>query len=624
MLSNNLQQPQYKNIFNSLHSTITDDKIYKKSNNELLLEYYRCKTNIFYFCYNYVFIEHVGTGLDFLFTEKYLHLKFRRTLRSVFHWHNVLLMASRQLGKSSLICGVLIPWTLIFYPRVKVIILNMAKDAAQGNLEKVRYTIEHLPNWMKPKDVSRSKKKTYIEFSNGAKVSTYYYSTTRDPRTLARSLTAPCLYIDEVAFIRHIAEAYKSAQPVLSNARKIAKMNNYPYYIVMTSTPNGVEGDGKFFYDMWQNAVDSDLIFTTKSNSDKYEDIVEQADSIVNDPHCNGFVKVTYHWSEDSSKDEKWYEQQKRELNFDKIAIAQELDLKFTAAKNCIFDSDQLEITRPRPPVFSTRFHLNARLDWFENITKLNKNDFYLIGVDTAWSLSQKSAFPAIEIFSYKNFYQIGELIVKLGSVTKFAKVVEEVFNFIYDNISQRIILCIENNSNGKSIIEYLIEIAEGNYNEYIYYDKKDEPGINTNSKTKELEVAAFLEYYGENPRIIRSRRLLDQMSAVYRTYAGTVKSDSYTDLFMAACFCAYTRKKTHLKILPLLEVSVEEYMKNEEEIIKMNLKMNNPQDYIKYVTVKKQYEEFMDIDFQNIYEKPEKRDDYGEILELYANLINP
>lgn len=620
------QQPQYQNIFDQPHSTITDKKVHRKSNKELLLEFYRCKSNIFYFCHNYVFIEHVGTGLDFLFTEEYMHPKFRRVLRSAFHWnHNVMLMASRQLGKSSLICGVLLAWTLVFYPRIRVVILNMSKKAAYENLDKVRYTIDKLPNWMSPKDTSRSKKKSYIEYSNGSQISTFYYSTTSDPNTIGRSLTAPCLYIDEVAFIKHIEEAYGSAQQVLSTARKMAIKNNYPHYIVMTSTPNGVEGDGKFFYDMWQNAIDSDLIFE-KNDDNNYETIVDNADEIVNDPSRNGFVKIQYHWSENSERDEKWYQQQCRELNFNKIRIAQELDLKFVAAKNCIFDMEQLDASKPVQPVSSSRFYMNARMDWFEDVRKLDKNDYYLIGVDTAWSLSSLSAFPAIEVFSYRDFYQLGELMVKLGSVTKFAKVVKDVFDFIYENISERIILCIENNSNGKTVIEHLTEVEQGDYDKYIYYDKKNEPGITTTGKTKELEVAAFLDYYNQNPKIIRSRRLLDQMSAIYRTYAGTIKSDSYTDLFMAACFCAYTRKKTYLKILPMLDIPQEEYVKNEEEVIKMNLKMNNPNDYLRYVTQEKLLQDIYSpddygVDYNN--KNDNKRDDYGDILELYANIIN-
>ena len=299
---------------------ITDKVADRKSSKELLLEYYRCKTNIFYFCHNYVYIEHVGTGSDFLFTEEYMHPKLRRTLRCTLRWHNVILMASRQLGKSSLICGVLLPWTIVFHPHIRVIILNMRKDAAYENLNKVRYTIDRLPKWMRPRETSQSKRKSYIDYSNGARISTYYYATTSDPNTIGRSLTAPCLYIDEAAFIKHIDEAYASAQQVLSTARRMAAKNNYPYYIVMTSTPNGVEGDGNFFYAMWQNAIDSDLLF---EKDGEYEQVVDNANEIVDDPSRNGFVKIQYHWSENPERDEKWYQQQCRELNFDKRRIVQ-------------------------------------------------------------------------------------------------------------------------------------------------------------------------------------------------------------------------------------------------------------------------------------------------------------
>jgi len=51
----------------------------------------------------------------------------------------------------------------------------------------------------------------------------------------------------EVAFISHMEEIYGAAQPTLSKAREQAIRNGYPYMILMTSTPNGVDGDGKFF-----------------------------------------------------------------------------------------------------------------------------------------------------------------------------------------------------------------------------------------------------------------------------------------------------------------------------------------------------------------------------------------
>jgi len=77
----------------------------------------------------------------------------------------------------------------------------------------------------------------------------------------------------------------------------------------MTSTPNGVEGTGKFFYDMWNKSVGSDEIY------DEEEKLVNNHLHYINDPSTNGFVSVKFHWSE--IYDDNWYREQVRELNFD-------------------------------------------------------------------------------------------------------------------------------------------------------------------------------------------------------------------------------------------------------------------------------------------------------------------
>src|SRR6056297_4264671 len=54
------------------------------------------------------------------------------------------------------------------------------------------------------------------------------------------------------------------------------------------------------------------------------------------------FVKIKFHWTDDKTKDKNWYEQQCKDLNFDKRLINQELDLLFIGSTNCIFDDDFL------------------------------------------------------------------------------------------------------------------------------------------------------------------------------------------------------------------------------------------------------------------------------------------
>ena len=62
------------------------------------VEWQRCRANPLYFIYNYVHIQETGGGRKL--TKELLHPKMVRVIRSVYRYHNCVLMASRQLGKA--------------------------------------------------------------------------------------------------------------------------------------------------------------------------------------------------------------------------------------------------------------------------------------------------------------------------------------------------------------------------------------------------------------------------------------------------------------------------------------------------------------------------------------------
>jgi hypothetical protein len=466
---------------------------------------------------------------------------------------------------NSTIASAILSWAANFYPSNRIVIFNFKKDAAQENLRKIKFINDNLPPWMRVPNASRSEIKTYLELQNGSRVDTFYPSTTTPPDTLARSLSVPILYIDEGAFIPHMSEIYGAAQPTLSTAREQASRNGYPYMILITSTPNGVEGDGKFFYELHERAIESDDLFEEDEETG-IEDWSLNAKEFINDPSKNSYIRIKYHWSENPLKTIEWYEQQKKELNFDQRKINQELDLLFVGGKHCIFDDDTLQKFISIPKVSSKVLVNQAKIDIFEN--ELDPKDYYLIGVDTASSI--KGAFNSVEVFSYKDFIQIAELNVRLGSLTKYGEVVDDLFKWIYSIVGPRIFLCIENNSIGKAIIEHLLYHVPGfNYIPFIYKDikKKDIPGdqidmsdyeygINTNTRTKELMVSLMYDAVNEQPSRIKSADLIGQLSSIQRSNRGTIKTSGYSDMFMAGCFCSYVRKMTELQILPLLDYS--------------------------------------------------------------------
>lgn len=122
----------------------------------------------------------------------------------------------------------------------------------------------------------------------------------------------------------------------MTKAKEQAKANGYPYFMLMTSTPNGTEGDGKFFFEMWDKGIDSDELFGFKDDSD-IEVWKDDIDHIVDDESKNSFVKVKYHWSEDPTKNEEWYKEQCRQINFDERRVNNKMARILLIAGTSIF-----------------------------------------------------------------------------------------------------------------------------------------------------------------------------------------------------------------------------------------------------------------------------------------------
>jgi hypothetical protein len=446
----------------------------------------------------------------------------------------------------------------------------------------------------------------------------------------------------EVAFIPHMQDIYGAAQPTISKAREQAIKNSYPYFILMTSTPNGVDDTGKFFYEMYDKAVESDNLFVADEESG-IEDWADDASLAINDSSKNSFIRVRYHWSEDPTKNMAWYEQQKKELNFNTRQINQELDLLFVGGTNCIFDDETLQkfiyVNRSSTIDLANQ----TKLSIYQ--TEFDPKDYYLVGVDTASSI--RGAFNAIEIFSYKNFTQVAEMNVRLGSLTKYGEVVDSLFKWLYKIVGSRILLCIENNSIGKPIIEHLLyHVKDFNYMPYIYKDvrKSEIPGqaidmqdhewgINTNPRTKELMVSLLYDLLKDIPSRLKSQDLIAQMSSIQKSNRGIIKSSSYSDMFMACCFCAYGRKMTELQILPLLDYSNVQISQNFFESIKsaadmMNTKLiiqsDNKNQVSEFITRPRtvQEDEAMTQQFQPSTQKQETIQ--GEDWRIFMPIMTP
>lgn len=548
-------------------------------------EIWKCRTNPLYFIHNYCYLDEGGGQI--LYSKNLMHNKIRRVIRSVYRFKKCILMASRQLGKST-IAACLVAWAMVFFPRNKAVILNMKQNAGKKNLSMIKFIISNLPTWMVTDRPFKNKSDavTYCELFNDSRIDVFYPATTHDPSTLARSLTVAVLYIDESAFIKYMEEIYGSAQQTLSKAREQAKKYGYPYFMLITSTPNGTQGDGEWFCKRWTNAVESDDLFIENEETGYEEwnpDI--NVEELVRDPSKNTFVRVRYHWSEDPTKDDAWYQEQCQELS-DQRKINQELDLLFVGTTQCIFDDDVLAGFEAIKPITSMPCPHHSKLDIYTNA--LDPSDWYIIGCDTAQSLTGN--WCALQIFGFREFNQIAELSKKFGSYYDYGEAIHFVFQWLYSQIGSRIILSIENNTIGQAPIEYLTKhITTFNYAPFFDRDvdktgtAKDEYGVKTTGLTKPLMVGCLVETINENIKGFKSQNLINQFGSIEKTASGTFKSRISTDLFMAACFCAYTRKRKAMEILPQIQFSNTQLQKQVLETVKTAASVANPKDYISF-----------------------------------------
>jgi len=79
----------------------------KMTSEQQAIEWYKCKVNPFYFIFNYVWIPEIGGRLKY--DKAVMHGNVKRVIRSVVKHHKCILMATRQLGKST-IAAALLEW----------------------------------------------------------------------------------------------------------------------------------------------------------------------------------------------------------------------------------------------------------------------------------------------------------------------------------------------------------------------------------------------------------------------------------------------------------------------------------------------------------------------------------
>ena len=229
----------------------------------------KCTKDPIYFIQKYMKIVHVDKGLvpfDLYDFQKEL-------LNSYIENRFTIAKLPRQVGKSTVTIAYIL-WTVLFGPMQNIAILANKAGTSRDILSKLRLAYEHIPMWMQQGIVAWNKGS--IELENGSKV-----IAASTASSSARGNTYNVIFLDEFAFVpQNIAEEFiTSVYPTISSGKTTK--------VIMVSTPNGMN----LFYKYWTDAQNK----------------------------RNLYKPIEAHWSVVPGRDEKWAEDQIKQLGQEKF-----------------------------------------------------------------------------------------------------------------------------------------------------------------------------------------------------------------------------------------------------------------------------------------------------------------
>lgn len=220
-------------------------------------------------------------------------------------------------------------WTVLFGPMQNIAILANKASTARDILAKLQLAYEHIPLWMQQGIISWNKGS--IELENGSKV-----IAAATASSSARGNTYNVIFLDEFAFVpKNIAEEFiTSVYPTISSGKTTK--------VIMVSTPNGMN----LFYKYWTDAVNKRNLYTP----------------------------IEAHWSVVPGRDEKWAEDQIKQLGQEKFN--QEFLCDFIGSTNTLISGAKLSTMAWTNPI--------ERISDLHIYEHSKPGHLYVIAVDTS------------------------------------------------------------------------------------------------------------------------------------------------------------------------------------------------------------------------------------------------
>lgn len=450
-------------------------------------EYIKCAQNPQHFIKKYCMIQHPTRGkIPF-----HLYPYQEDTLEDFLEHDRVIILKSRQLGISTLIAAYAL-WMILFHSDKNVLVVAIDQLTSKNLVTKVSVMLDNLPSWLRIGTSERNK--LSIRLNNGSQI-----KAVASTGTSGRSEALSLVIIDEAAFVDGAEELWASLQQTLSTGGRG----------IILSTPNGT---GNFFHKIWIKAEAGE----------------------------NKFKTLRLPWQVHPDRDQPWRNRQDEELGM-RLA-AQECDCDFSSSGNTVIAPDLLQFymqSTAQDP--AEKRGIDGGL-WIWEPPVFGKT--YIVTADVA--RGDGSDYSAFHVIDPERMIQVAEYKGQL-TTKEYGNMLVAIATEYNDAL-----LVVENANIGWATLQQIIDRGYLN----LYYTYKHDildsdafltkgydlasktdmvAGFTMSHKIRPLAISKMELYMREKSVIVRSKRLLDELTTfIWRTGRGEAASGYNDDLVMS------------------------------------------------------------------------------------------
>jgi len=467
---------------------------------EQVRELVRCASDPAYFIETYCKIVSLDLGLIPFSLYDYQ----KNFIDVIQNNRKVISMQPRQMGKSQVVAGYIL-WYTLFQSNKTVAILANKAAAAREILFRYQLMYENLPLFLQ--QGIKTWNKGDIELENGSIVFTAATS-----KSGVRGRSVNLLYVDETAIIpNNIAEEFFTAVYPVVSAGSTTK-------IILTSTPLGYNHFWKFWNDAEQGT--------------------------------NGFVALRVHYSEHPDRDEKWAEDQRKLLG--ELKFNQEVLCSFIGSSASLIAGDVIASLSPTPYVFTTD-------DGLDILEEPQKDHQYVVIVDTSRGVGgDYSAFTVTDVTTVP-YKVVGKYRNNVISPLLYPDIIHKVakdFNNAYvlieiNDIGQQIADILHSELEYENIFRVGSSTKQG---QFLTSGFKGSAflGVRTTKQVKRIGCSNLKTLIESKKLLIFDKDIISELSTFIEVRGGVYAADEgyHDDLVMTLVLLAWASRDPYFKEL--------------------------------------------------------------------------